>query len=54
MAGIIGLSEEDYAVEVVFADPLPENTTEKLNEALLKKEVGLPEEEVFRELGVRY
>jgi len=38
----------------VFADPLPENTTEKLYEALLKKKVGLPEEEVFRELGVRY
>ncbi|AQQ09778.1 Phage portal protein, SPP1 Gp6-like protein [Sedimentisphaera cyanobacteriorum] len=50
-AGIFKTSREERKVEVVFADPLPENTTDKLNEAILKKEAGLPEEEVFSEFG---
>ena len=52
ISGLLETTSQERKVEVVFEDPLPENTTEKLNEALLKKEVGMPEEEVFRELGV--
>jgi hypothetical protein len=44
-------SEADREVEVVFLSPLPENTTEKLTEAKLKKELGVPSELILRELG---
>jgi hypothetical protein len=30
---------------------LPENTMEKLQEAQIKKELGVPSEQVLRELG---
>ncbi len=36
---------------VIFPSPLPENTLEKLNEAKLKQELGVAQEQVLRELG---
>ncbi|UCE47657.1 MAG: phage portal protein [Phycisphaerales bacterium] len=41
----------DREIEVVFPSPLPENTIERLREAQMKKELGVPEEQVLRELG---
>jgi len=38
-------------VDIIFPCPLPENTTEKLKEAQIKKELGVPTEQVLRELG---
>jgi len=41
----------DREVDVVFPSPLPENMLEKLKEAQMKKELGVPCEQVLRELG---
>ena len=41
----------DREVDVVFPSPLPENLMEKLREAQIKKELGVPTERVLRELG---
>ncbi|MHC4629769.1 MAG: phage portal protein [Planctomycetota bacterium] len=41
----------DREVDIVFPSPLPENVMEKLNEAQIKKELGVPIEQVLRELG---
>lgn len=38
-------------IEVVFPNPLPEDSMEKLKEAQIKKELGVPAGEVLRELG---
>ena len=50
-ANIYKTSEADREVDILFASPLPENMTEKLNEARMKKELGVPTEQVLRELG---
>ncbi len=50
-AGIYETDEADRAVDVVFPSPLPENMLEKLREAQLKKELGVPAGQVLRELG---
>ncbi len=42
---------EDRKIEVLFPNPLPENTMEKLREAQIKKDLGVPREQVLRELG---
>ena len=44
-------SEQDRDMEIIFPDPLPENVMEKLEEARVKKELGVPTEQVLRELG---
>jgi hypothetical protein len=44
-------SEEDREVGIIFPSPLPENMMEKLREAQIKKELGVPTEQVLRELG---
>ena len=44
-------SKEERQFDVIFPSPLPENTLEKLNEAKLKQELGVPKEQVLRELG---
>lgn len=44
-------SKEERKFDVIFPSPLPENVLEKLNEAKLKKELGVPAEQVLRELG---
>ena len=50
-AGIYKTNPEDRLVDVVFASPLPENTMERLEEAKLKKELGVSTEQLLRELG---
>ncbi|MBN1359361.1 MAG: phage portal protein [Sedimentisphaerales bacterium] len=50
-AGIYASSEDERDVEVVFASPLPENVVEKLQEAQIKRDLGVPTEQVLRELG---
>ena len=41
----------DREIDVIFPSPLPENVMEKLKEAQIKKELGVPIEQVLRELG---
>ena len=41
----------DREIEVVFPSPLPENMIERLREAQMKRELGVPAEQVLRELG---
>ena len=50
-AGIYKTDKTDREVDIVFPSPLPENMTEKLKEAEIKKELGVPIEQVLRELG---
>ncbi len=50
-ADIYKTNEEDRDVEILFPSPLPENMMEKLKEAQIKKELGVPTEHVLRELG---
>ena len=51
VAGIYPNTKDERNFDVIFPSPLPENTLEKLNEAKLKKELGVPGETVLRELG---
>jgi hypothetical protein len=41
----------DREIDIIFPSPLPENMMEKLKEAEIKKELGVPIEQVLRELG---
>ncbi len=41
----------DREIEIIFPSPLPENLMEKLKEAQIKKELGLPSVQILRELG---
>jgi hypothetical protein len=50
-AGVYRTSEAERDIEVVFASPLPEDAMEKLKEAQIKRELGVPPEQVLRELG---
>ena len=50
-ANIYKTSEADKEVDIIFPSPLPENMMEKLKEAQIKKELGVPAEQVLRELG---
>jgi len=50
-ANIYKTSEADREVDIIFPSPLPENVMEKLKEAQIKKELGVPTEQVLRELG---
>jgi len=49
--GVYPNGPEEREVEVNWPSPLPENVSEKLEEALMKKEVGVPQEQILRELG---
>jgi hypothetical protein len=51
IANIYKTEEADRDVEIIFPSPLPENTMEKLQEAQIKKELGVSAEQVLRELG---
>ena len=42
---------EERDIEIHWPSPIPENTTEKLQEAVLKKKLGVPEEQILKELG---
>jgi hypothetical protein len=50
-AGVYATDEADRDVDIIFPSPLPENVMEKLKEAQIKKELGVPSEQVLRELG---
>ncbi len=50
-AGIYATDRADREFDIIFPSPLPENMTEKLSEAKIKKELGVPAEQVLRELG---
>jgi hypothetical protein len=50
-AKIYHTCEADRDVDIIFPSPLPENVMEKLKEAQIKKELGVPTEQVLRELG---
>ena len=50
-ANIYRVTEADKQVDIIFPSPLPENLLEKLKEAQIKKELGVPIEQVLRELG---
>jgi hypothetical protein len=50
-ANIYKTSEADREVDIVFLSPLPEDAMEKLKEAEIKKELGVPIEQVLKELG---
>jgi len=50
-ANIYKTGHADREVNIIFPSPLPENTMEKLKEAQIKKELGVPTEQVLRELG---
>lgn len=50
-AGAYKTAEADREMEILFPNPLPEDTLEKLKEAQIKKDLGVPTEQVLRELG---
>ena len=50
-SGVYKTNPEDRGIEVVFADPLPVDTTDKLNEMRIKKELGVSTETILSELG---
>lgn len=50
-AGLYKTDENERDVDVIFASPLPENLMEKLQEAQIKRELGVSTEQVLRELG---
>ena len=50
-ANIYKTSGADREIEIIFPSPLPENMMEKLKEAQIKKELGLPSAQILRELG---
>jgi len=50
-ANIYKTSKADREIDIIFPSPLPENMMEKLKEAQIKKELGVPTEQVLRELG---
>ncbi len=49
--GIFPTTPEERQIEVVFPSPLPEDTTERLQEAKTKLELGVAPETVLNELG---
>jgi len=49
--GIYHTKAADRNIEVLFPSPLPENTMEKLKESQIKRELGVSQEQVLRELG---
>jgi hypothetical protein len=49
--GVYKTSKADRDVDVIFGSPLPEDSMEKLKEAQIKKELGVPSEQILRELG---
>jgi hypothetical protein len=51
ICGVYPTEAEDREIEVLYPNPLPENMMEKLREAQIKKELGVPPEQVLRELG---
>lgn len=53
-AGIYATDEQDREFEVIFPDPLPEDTSEKLKDAKIKLELGIDKNQILKELGYEY
>ena len=51
VCGVYPTEPGEREIEVLFPNPLPENMMEKLKEAQVKKELGVSQEQVLRELG---
>ena len=49
--GVYATSPEEREVEVVFPNPLPVDTMEQLQEAQIKKELGVSREQILSEVG---
>ncbi len=50
-SGAYKTATSDRVVDVIFPSPLPENMMEKLQEAQMKKELGVSSEQILKELG---
>jgi hypothetical protein len=50
-AGLFKTTEEERQIEVRFPNPLPEDMTERLKEAQVKKDLGVSQEKILEELG---
>jgi hypothetical protein len=50
-AGLYATTPEERQLDVVFPNPLPEDEMEKLQQAKLKSELGIPMDKVLKELG---
>jgi len=50
-ANVYKTSDQERDMEIVFASPMPEDTMEKLQEAQIKRQLGVPAEQVLKELG---
>ncbi len=50
-AGIYPTGADERDVDILFPSPLPENLMERLQEAQIKRELGVSTEQVLRELG---
>jgi hypothetical protein len=49
--GLFPTTPEERQIDVRFPNPLPEEPAQQLQEAQLKKELGIPTEEILNELG---
>ena len=49
--GVFPNEPQEREIEIHWPSPLPENLMEKLQEAKLKRDLGVPEDQVLRELG---
>jgi len=49
--GVYPNSDDERDIEIHWPSPLPENIMEKLQEANMKKELGVPQERILEELG---
>lgn len=50
-AGVFATTPEERAIHIHWANPIPANESERLEEARIKQSVGVPRETVLRELG---
>jgi hypothetical protein len=50
-AGIYPTTQDERQLDVVFPNPLPEDEAEKLQHAKLKSELGIPTQDILKELG---
>jgi hypothetical protein len=50
-AGLFPTDPRDRGVRIVWPDPLPQSETDRLNTALLKAQLGVPQQRVLAELG---
>ena len=49
--GVYATNEDEREIDLIWPSPLPENQTEKLQEAVMKQQVGVASEQILKELG---